>query len=147
MFYFPFIIEILIKTNQFLKVFQFDLLVLLLILSLMISFVSYLFFFKLAKYLRFSSPCSTISAFERSFNPCIFLLVDFWSLSDVSIFFNIFRISFSMISSCFLVCFVVWVLNLIVLLWIEPSYDFPKSSSLRLYLLKLFLLIFFLIIS
>ena len=65
------------KTNQFPKVFQFDLLVLLLILSLKISFVSDLFFSKLAKYLRFSSPCPTMSAFERSIYPCIFLLVIF----------------------------------------------------------------------
>ena len=100
------------------------------------SFVSDLFFSKLAKYLLFFSLCSTISAFERSINPCIlhsviflmhyffpvnFLIDSILSLSNVSkMSFCNFRISLSMISSCFLVCFLVWVANLIVSFQIVP---------------------------
>ena len=44
------------------------------------------------------------------------------SLSDLSkMSFCNFRISLSMISSCILVCFFVWVANLVVSFWIMPS--------------------------
>ena len=67
-------------------------LILLLILSLEMSFVSDLFFPKLAKYLLFFSPCSTISAFERSINPCILPSVIFSNALFFSrIFFNRFN--------------------------------------------------------
>ena len=83
-----------------------------------------------------------MSALERSINPCIFLLVIFCRYLTFPFFYIFFRISFSMISSCFIVCLVVGVVNLIVLIRIQPSYDFPKSAVLRLYLLKQFLLSF-----
>ena len=122
------------------------------------SFVSDLFFSKLAKYLLFFSPCSTISAFERSINPCILPSVIFsnalffqyffnrdslLSLSDVSkMSFCNFRISLSMISSCFLVCFLVWVANLIVSFRIVLFMVPKECSGLRFYLLRQFLLCF-----
>ena len=88
----PFYYKDFYKKVQFLKVFVWFVLILLLILSLEMSFVSDLFFSKLAKYLLFFSPCSTISAFERSINPCILSSVIFSNaLFFPVIFFNRFN--------------------------------------------------------
>ena len=64
----------------------------LLIFSLEIIFASDLFVSKLAKYLLFFSPCSTVSAFERSINPCnvffcfLFLMLPFFLLNLILVF-------------------------------------------------------------
>ena len=128
------------------------------------SFVSDLFFSKLAKYLLFFSPCSTISAFERSINPCIlssvifsnalflssifFLIDSILSLSDVSkMSFCNFIISLSMIFSCFLVCFLVWVANLIVSFRIVPFMVSQRVFGFASLFIEAISVMFFLIIS
>ena len=107
------------------------------IFSLEIIFASDLFFSKLAKYLLFFSPCSTVSAFEQSINHCILFSVIFSNVSFFIVylflvfqFFHdlmfpkysavILKISFSLVSSCFLVGVLVWVANLIVSFRIVP---------------------------
>ena len=104
----------------------------LLIFSLEISFVLNLFFSKLAKYLHVQlclllSEVSILVFFSYFFECIIFFLFTFFNVSilswsDVSktFFCCYFKISFSVVSSCCLVCFFVWVANSIVSFRITP---------------------------